>query len=135
VGLLEGISFDLANVGTSGPRGVEVTYRVGNSGPFVSLGTTRTPTNVANQFGNFTFNLPTATALIANEDVEFRLLGYSNAVGNSIRLDNVTITATAIPEPSYFVFATLLCLGAVCLRNFSRKNQVISVEASQQNPL
>jgi hypothetical protein len=108
VGLLEGISFDLSNAGTTGPRGFEVIYRIGNTGSFTSLGTTRTPNNTANNYGRFTFNLPTPTSLIANENVEFRFLGYSDAVGNSLRLDNVTFTATAIPEPRYYGLVTLL---------------------------
>jgi len=108
VGLLEGISFDLSNAGTSGPRGFEVIYRIGNTGPFTSLGTTSTPNNTADNFGRFTFNLSTPTSLIANENVEFRFLGYSDAVGNSLRLDNVRFIATAIPEPRYYGLVTLL---------------------------
>jgi hypothetical protein len=100
---LEGISFNLANSGTSGPRGVEVTYRIGTSGAFTSLGTTAVPNNTANNYGLFTFNLGTPAALAPSDVIEFRLLGYANATGNSIRLDNVSISAAAIPEPSTYL--------------------------------
>jgi hypothetical protein len=100
---LEGISFNLANAGSSGPRGVEVTYRIGTSGAFTSLGTTAVPNNTANNYGLFTFNLGTPAALAPSDVIEFRLLGYSNNASNSIRLDNVSIAATAIPEPSTYL--------------------------------
>ncbi|MFQ3669956.1 MAG: PEP-CTERM sorting domain-containing protein [Verrucomicrobiia bacterium] len=106
VSQLEGIQFNLANSGTSGPRGVEVTYRIGTSGSFTSLGTTAVPNNTANNYGLFTFNLPSPITLSAGDVIEFRLLGYSNAAANSIRLDNVSITA--IPEPS----SVALLIGA-----------------------
>jgi hypothetical protein len=112
VSLLEGISFNLANAGTSGPRGVEVTYRIGGSGAFTSLGTTAVPNNTANNYGLFTFNLTTPAALPASSVVEFRLLGYANATNNSIRLDNVSITA--IPEPSAFALMAF-GIGAILL--------------------
>jgi|GEM_PF-1456112 len=117
---LAGIQFNLANGGTSGPRGVEVTYRIGSSGSFTSLGTTATPNNTANNYGLFTFNLGSPSALAANDVVEFRLLGYSNATGNSIRLDNVSITASAIPEPSTYALLGAGLLSLVWLRRRSR---------------
>lgn len=111
VSQLEGIQFNLANAGTSGPRGVEVTYRIGTSGSFTSLGTTAVPNNTANNYGLFTFNLSTPAALSSGDVVEFRLLGYSNSVSNSIRLDDVSITA--IPEPS--AFALIVAAGALLI--------------------
>jgi hypothetical protein len=98
VSFLEGIQFNLASAGTGAPRGVEVTYRIGTSDPFTSLGGTAVPVNSANQYGLFTFNLPTPTALSGGDVVEFRLLGYADAAGSSVRLDNVSITA--VPEPT-----------------------------------
>ncbi len=95
---LEGITFNLASAGASGPRGFEVTYRIGTSGSFTSIGGTNVPEYAANRYGFYTFNLPSPAALAGGDVVEFRLLGYSNAAGNSIRLDNVSITA--IPEPA-----------------------------------
>lgn len=117
---LQGITFNLANSGTSGPRGVEVTYRIGTSGAFTSLGTTAVPNNSANNYGLFTFNLASPTALAANDVVEFRLLGYANATGNSIRLDNVNITASAIPEPSTYALLAAGLAGLVWLRRRAR---------------
>jgi len=118
VGKLEGISFSLANAGTSGPRGVEVTYRIGTSGPFASLGSTATPTNVANEYGHFTFNLPSPADLSAGDVVAFRLLGYANSAGNSIRLDNVTINA--IPEPASMGLAGVAGLIMLATRRLRR---------------
>lgn len=117
---LQGISFNLANAGTSGPRGVEVTYRIGTSGSFSSLGTTAVPNNTANNYGLFTFNLSTPAALANNDVIEFRLLGYSNAAGNSIRLDNVSISATTIPEPSTYALLAAGLAGLIWLRRKSR---------------
>jgi hypothetical protein len=107
--LLHSISMDLANGGSS-LRGIEVTYRIGNSGSFISLGTTATPSNSINQFGRFTFALNSPEALSASDLVEFRVLGYANEPGFTLRLDNVTISA--IPEPvavSLIAGAGLLC--------------------------
>ncbi len=95
---LQGIQFNLSNAGASGPRGVQVTYRIGTSGSFTSIGGTAVPNLTANNYGLFTFNLPTPITLSGGDVVEFRLLGYANMTGNSIRLDNVRITA--IPEPA-----------------------------------
>lgn len=114
---LEGIQFDLANGGTSGPRGVEVTYRVGTVGSFLSLGTTAVPNNTANNYGRFSFTVPGSIALSASDVVEFRLLGYSNASGNSIRLDNVAVSA--IPEPS--TYAAFLAVGALAVLALRRR--------------
>ncbi len=108
VNKLEGIQFNLANAGTSGPRGVEVTYRIGTSGSFTSLGNTAVPNNTANNYGLFTFNLPMPASLSGGDVVTFRLLGYANTTTNSIRLDNVAITA--IPEPGA---AGLIGMGAL----------------------
>ncbi len=107
VSKLEGIQFNLANGGTSGPRGVEVTYRIGTSGSFTSLGYTRVPNNTATNYGLFTFNLPAPANLSAGDTVTFRLLGYANASGNSIRLDNVAITAIPEPVTAGFVLSIL----------------------------
>ncbi|GAB4167620.1 MAG: hypothetical protein Fur0032_05690 [Terrimicrobiaceae bacterium] len=104
---LEGIQFNMSNAGSSGPRGVEVTYRIG-TGSFTSIGGSAVPTLATNQYGLFTFNLPTPVALSGGDVIEFRLLGYANLAGNSVRLDNVRITA--VPEPS-----TALMLGAAGL--------------------
>lgn len=95
---LQGIQFNLASAGTSGPRGVEVTYRIGTSGTFTSIGGTAVPNLTASNFGLFTFNLPSPSTLNSGDVVEFRLLGYTNATDNAIRLDNVRITA--VPEPA-----------------------------------
>lgn len=110
VNQLEGIQFNLANGGNS-TRGVEVTYRIGTSGSFTSLGTTATPTNTAGQYGLFTFNLSSPANLSAGDVIEFRLLGYAPASGNTIRLDTVRITA--VPEPS--TFALILAAGGMLL--------------------
>ncbi|WP_448578902.1 PEP-CTERM sorting domain-containing protein [Thermosphaera sp.] len=118
VNQLEGIAFSLANAGTSGPRGVEVTYRIGTSGSFTSLGYTAVPNNTANNYGHFTFNLPTPASLSGGDVVTFRLLGYANASGNSIRLDNVTISA--IPEPASIGLAGLTGLVALAVRRLRR---------------
>ncbi len=119
VNQLEGIQFNLANAGTTGPRGFEVTYRIGTSGSFISLGTTRTPTNVANEYGLFTFNLPTPATLSPNDVVEFRLLGYTPQGTQNIRLDNVAITA--IPEPGMAGLAIAGATFAVFVRRCRRK--------------
>jgi hypothetical protein len=109
--LLDSISLDLANGGTS-LRGIEVTYRIGNSGSFISLGTTATPTNSSNQFGRFTFSLNTPVSLSPSDLVEFRVLGFANDPTFILRLDNVTISA--IPEP---VKVTLIAgVGILCWR-------------------
>jgi len=121
VNQLEGISFSLANAGTSGPRGVEVTYRIGTSGSFTSLGYTAVPNNTANNYGHFTFNLPTPASLSGGDVVTFRLLGYANASGNSIRLDNVTINA--IPEPASIGLAGLTGLMALAARRLRRAGE------------
>lgn len=123
VGLLQGISFNLANAGSSGPRGVEVTYRIGTSGGFTSIGGTNVPTNSANQYGLFTFNLASPVALSAGDVIEFRLLGYANATGNSIRLDNVSINAAAIPEPGTYALLMGGLAALFCLRRLNRSRQ------------
>jgi hypothetical protein len=117
VSLLEGIRFNLSNAGSTGPRGVEVTYRIGTVGTFTSLGTTAVPNNIANNYGLFTFNLPSPASLSSSDVVEFRLRGYADATGNSIRLDNVSITA--IPEPGVLA---LVC-GAVGILAILRKQR------------
>lgn len=117
VSLLEGITFNLSNAGTSGPRGFEVTYRIG-AGSFTSLGGTAVPTLAANQYGLFTFNLGTPVALAASDVVTFRLLGYANAPGNSVRLDNVSINA--VPEPT----AAALLTGAGLLLLLRRRRPI-----------
>lgn len=112
VSQLEGIQFDFANAGSSGPRGVEVTYRIG-AGSFTSLGSTQVPNNTAGNYGRFTFNLSSPAALSANDVVEFRLLGFSNAGSNSIRFDNIAISA--VPEPSAATLAVLIGTAALAL--------------------
>lgn len=115
---LEGIRFNLASAGTSAPRGVEVTYRIGTSGNFTSLGGTAVPVNAANQYGLFTFNLPTSATLSPGDVIEFRLLGYAPDSGAGLRFDNVRITA--IPEPAVLSVAGL-AIGSFALLRRRRK--------------
>jgi hypothetical protein len=102
---LHSFAIDLANAGTSGPRGFEVTYRVGGIGAFTSLGIAQVPNNTANNFGRFTFTPESVVLLGAGDVVEFRLLGFANATNNSIRFDNATVFA-AIPEPGTVALLT-----------------------------
>lgn len=118
---LSSISFDLGNAGSNGPRGVEVTYRVGTSGSFVSLGTTDVPSNTSNQFGRFTFAPSGSVAITANDVIEFRFLGYAPTSGSSIRYDNVTVSAVAVPEPS--AFAALAGAGALGFAALRRRRR------------
>ncbi|GAB4253942.1 MAG: hypothetical protein OHK005_20980 [Candidatus Methylacidiphilales bacterium] len=113
VAALVGIEFDLAKGGYTGPRGVEVTYRIGTSGFFTSLNTTAVPTNVPDEYGRFSFILVSPAALTSGDVIEFRLRGYAPGPGQAILVDNVTITATAIPEPS--TFALILAAGGMLL--------------------
>lgn len=122
VSALEGIQFNLGNAGSSGPRGVEVTYRIGGIGSFTSLGGTNVPNNTASNFGLFTFNLGSPITLNGDDVVEFRLLGFANAGGNSVRLDNVRITA--IPEPSTFMMVGIA--GIVGLVAAGRRRRIMN---------
>jgi hypothetical protein len=118
---LDGISFDFANGGSSGPRGAEVTYRVGTSGAFTSLGATQVPNNTAGNFGRFNFSPSGSISLTAGDVVEFRFLGYANTTGSNIRFDNVAISVAAVPEPSaYAVLAGLSAVGFAALRRRRR---------------
>lgn len=117
---LGSISFDLSNAGNT-VRGVEVTYRVGTSGAFVSLGSTDAPTLTANNFGRFTFTPTGSVALTASDVVEFRFLGYAASTGASIRYDNVSVSAVAVPEPS--AFAALAGMGALGFAALRRRRR------------
>lgn len=109
---LDRVIFDLANAGTNGPRGFEVTYSI-NAAPFTSLGTFNVPNNSAGNYGRFTATVASQPLLSAGDVVEFRFLGFSTAVGNSVRLDNVLVQGFIIPEPSQITAFTLLVLLAL----------------------
>jgi hypothetical protein len=112
VSQLEGITFDAAR-GGSADRGFEVTYRVGSTGSFNSLGTTFPPAGT-NNYGRFTFNLSSPATLSANDDVEFRLLGFTPSPGNTLFVDNVTVTA--IPEPGSLLLMSVGVAGILLLK-------------------
>lgn len=112
VSQLQGITFDLARGGDSN-RGFEITYRVGSTGGFSSLGSTLPPTGT-NNYGRFTFNLDTPASLSANNDIEFRFLGFNSNDTHTLLIDNVTVTA--IPEPGSLLLMVLGFSGLMLLK-------------------
>jgi hypothetical protein len=107
---LSTLDFDLGLGGTSGPRGVTATYNL-NGGGFNVIGVAAFNVGVASQYGRYSFDFGNVS-VAATDTVEVRLLGFSTGTGNSIRLDNVSVTA--IPEPGTLALVGI-ALGSLML--------------------
>lgn len=121
---LDSIVFDLGNGGTTGPRGFEVTYRIGTTGSFTSLGTAQVPNNTANNFGRYTFEPSGSISLTAGDVIELRFLGFAPGATSGVRYDNVTINAletAMVPEPS--AVAALAGFGALGFAALRRRRR------------
>jgi hypothetical protein len=110
------VSYALARSNT-GPRTNEFWYSTDGGSTFTLFAT------YANVLSNntymvFTNNLTGVTALNNNPNVVFRIIGKNVATGTTgtMRIDNFTIDATLIPEPSTLTLVGLGVLGALVLR-------------------
>lgn len=112
---LGSLDFDLALGGGSGPRGVTATYNV-NGGTSSLLGVAALNVGTAGQFGRYSFSFG-SIGLSATDVVQVRLHGFSTGSGNSLRMDNVSISV--VPEPS--TYAAMLGLSAVALALLRRR--------------
>lgn len=112
---LSTISFDFAKGGTSNDRGVVVWYSTDgftsnaavlgngseNSAVILAANTDLLARNVSFSLAS----LPDTTS-----SIEFRFISTNNS-GNTIKLDNITIAGTVVPEPSALFLSTLGILG------------------------
>lgn len=111
------LSFALDRSST-GPSNVVLQYSsAGVGGLFVDFVTNPL---VSASFELFTNDVSTVTALDNNSEAVFRLLGLnaSSSVG-TLRVDNFTIDATVIHEPSTFL---LVAIGILSLLVFRRRS-------------
>ncbi len=109
---LDNLEFELAQGGASGPRGFTVTYNL-NGGPFSVIGVAALNVGVAGAFAHYSIDFGNA-AITASDTVEVRLLGFSTGSGNSIRFDNVAVTA--IPEIASFTLPAGVFVGLFLMR-------------------
>lgn len=98
---LENIQFDFGAGGTSTPRSVRVRYSFDDGATFTTAGDATAPT-VTSQYQRFTFALSDQNVALneTTSPVRFRFLVAVPTTGNDIRMDNLTINGSAIPEPA-----------------------------------
>jgi hypothetical protein len=107
---LGNLSFNAASSGDTGVRKIDVYYRI-DSGALTLLGSSGDmSTSVA-----FTSLDLSTVSIAASSTIEFRFFGdsQSTSLGRDLAIDDINLTATAIPEPS--AFAALAGLGALGL--------------------
>lgn len=121
---------DFRSNGTTGaPKDWKISYSLtGISGVFVDATTYTLASNAAADTTTIT-GLSLSSGANNNSSIVLRLVatsstridGTASAANGTVRLDNISFTGTAIPEPStYAVLAGLLALSAAMLRRRRR---------------
>ena len=121
---------------STGPRNMvirsnnnDINYNTNIGGPF-TLSPVQNGTNPPNNgFSTYTTGTLGSSFTNLTQAVTFRIYGYNaGGTGGTMRLDNVTVNGTAVPEPLTMIgWGSAMVLGASLKRKFnSNKKSIVS---------
>ena len=109
------LSYDLQR-SAGGPKTNSVWLSLDGGATFTSYN--QTFLSLASAYGTFTNDLSALTGggVDNNANVQIRFYPYLSNAGGTLRIDNITIDATVIPEPSTVLLAGAGLVGLLALR-------------------
>jgi hypothetical protein len=107
------LSYDIQR-SAGGPKTNSVWYSADGGATFTSFN--ETFLSLASAYATFTNDMSAVTALDNNASVQLRFYPYLSNSGGTWRIDNLTIDATVIPEPSTILLVGVGLAGMIAIR-------------------